>query len=140
VTLAAALTLVACGHDANVTGPQLQIPPQFQTFRIAGTVTAARGTLLEATILYDGLELPAARAVCDAPDGCTRLELEAGPIGATPGHHAIAFRVLRQTPSVVEYLVEGEVRGELGPADPIALGPTRASLEAGQSVTFEIRL
>jgi hypothetical protein len=138
--MAASWALGACGHGVDVTGPDLQIPPQFQTFRITGTLTAARGTLREATILYDGRELPLGRAVCDDAAGCESLELQAGAIGATPGYHAIAFQVLAQSPSVVEYLAEGQVRGELGPADPMTLGPTRASLEAGQSVTFEIQL
>ena len=138
VLLVAALASVGCNNDVNITGPEFPtLTPQWQTFQIVGTMTAEEGWIQEATILYDGIELVGARAVCVDNDGCRQLQLRATSIGATAGRHTIAFQVLRQSRNRIDYSVEGEVLAELGPADHIVLGPVQRTLEAGQSVTFE---
>ncbi len=136
--LAAALTSAACESDVNITGPEFPtLTPQWQSFQISGTLTAAQASCLEATILYDGQELPGARAVCGKARGCKKLHLQAVSIGATPGPHTIAFRVLRQSAPAVEYEAEGLVVAELGEAPPKILGPVHKTLEEGQGVTFD---
>ena len=136
--MAAALSSIGCDNSVDVTAPEFPtLTPQWQTFQIIGTLSAVQGSCLEATILYDGIELPGARTVCAQVGGCAQLELRAGHIVATPGRHTIAFQVLSQSPLLVEYLAAGEVVAELGPADPVPFGPVRTTLEAGQRVTFE---
>lgn len=134
--LAVALTSFACSGEVNVTAPEF---PTFegQGFQVAGTLSADEGSVLEATILFDGREMLGARAFCAKPNGCNELQLDAATFGATSGQHTIAFQVLRQSSSRVKYKVEGEIVPDLDTADNIALGPAQATLEAGESVSFE---
>ena len=143
--LAAVMVLAACDDDIELTAPPNPAPTQSwtssewsETYQISGSLSAVHGSCLEATILFDGQELPSARAVCDAPGGCDRLELSATAYPSTRGHHTIAFQVLRQSPSVVEYLAQGNVFVDLNHYDyDVRLGPTRKTLGAGESVTFD---
>jgi hypothetical protein len=136
--LAVALTSFACSGEVNVTAPEFPtFESQGQGFQVAGTLTADEGSVLEATILFDGREMLGARAFCATPNGCNELHLDAATFGATSGQHTIAFQVLRQSSSQVKYEVEGEIVPDLASADDIALGPKRATLEAGESVAFE---
>ncbi|MGB5891989.1 MAG: hypothetical protein WBH75_18685 [Thermoanaerobaculia bacterium] len=136
--LAAAVTSIGCSGEVNVTTPEFPtFTSQGQGFQIDGTLTADVGSVLEATILFDGREMLGARSICAKPGGCDQLHLQAATFGATSGRHTIAFQVLRQSSSRVEYKVEGEIVPDLDTADNIALGPARATLEAGESVIFE---
>jgi len=136
--LAAALTSFACSGEVNVTAPEFPtFTSEGQGFHVAGTLTAVEGSVREATILFDGREMLGARAFCAKSGGCNELYLDAATFGATSGEHTIAFQVLRQSSSRVKYKVEGEIAPDLDTADNIALGPARATLEAGESVIFE---
>jgi hypothetical protein len=138
------LAAVGCDNDVEFGSltPQWTNPALGErALQIAGSLEARDGSCLEATILYDGKELVDARAVCPGFSECARLELEA--ITRTlDGHHTISFQVLRQSEEVIDYLVEGTV---LVTRDGLSLGgvtmplePTRASLRAGDVVTFDI--
>jgi hypothetical protein len=142
---ALALTLIACGNDVNV-GPTAPIPPDFEpvgerSLHIAGSLEAKRDTCLEATVLFDGKELPGARATCPDGGGCAELELEA-VTPSSSGRHTISFQVLDQSAKAVEYLARGRVLVtrdgiHLGGVN-MNLGPKSATLRPGERVTFEI--
>lgn len=137
---AVAITSLACNGEVNVTAPQFPtFEAQGQGFQVAGTLKAVDGSLQEATILFDGREMLGAREFCANSGGCKQLRLDASTFGATVGQHTIAFQVLRQSSSRVEYEVEGEIVLDLATADPIELGPERATLEAGESVSFQFQ-
>jgi len=142
---AVALTSVAC--DANVnfnpTAPTFSNLPTgagVRSLEISGSLTAAQGSRLEATLLYDGTELSGARTICPDVAGCDRLELT-GSVRSASGHHTISFRLLGGSNEAVEYLAEGKVlmsREGLSMVTTIPLKPARATLRPGESVTFEI--
>ena len=122
----------------NVTAPEFPtFESQGQGFQVAGTLSADNGSVLEATILFDGREMLGGRAFCAKPAGCNQLYLQASTFGATAGQHTIAFQVLHQSSSRVKYKAVGEIEPDLDTADNIALGPAQATLEAGESVSFE---
>ena len=113
-----------------------------RNLQIQGTLGAQYGAIFEATVLYDGLEVPGARSRCPRPAGCDVLELEAS-FGSLNGHHAISFQVLRQSQDVIGYRAEGTVvvsrdKVDLGFVLPIRLGPRDATLESGGAVTFDV--
>jgi hypothetical protein len=142
------LTTLACDNSMNFNPAAPEWPdwsqgvPGTRTLEIQGTLGIEDGAVLEATVLYDGLEVAGARSSCPRPAGCGELELEASVVSAT-GNHTISFLVLRQSREISDYHAEGTVRVSrenvnLGGV-PLRLGPTQASLEAGQAVTFEIQ-
>lgn len=142
---AAALLLVACDNDVHFSPTAPRWPNDSlvgdRSLQISGSLTAEGGSCLEATILYDGVELAGARARCHDPGGCAELEL-AATSRTRAGRHTISFRVLAQSAEVVEYLGRGELlvtrEGlSLGGAR-IHLGPERATLRAGESLDFEV--
>ena len=136
--VAAALLSIACSGEVNVTAPEFPtFTSQGQGFQVSGSLAAVDGSILEATILFDGREMLGARAFCANPGGCNQLYLDAATFGATAGQHTIAFQVLRQSSSRVKYDVEGEIVPDLATVAHIALGPQRATLEAGDSVAFD---
>lgn len=142
---AAALTLVACDNSVNFspTEPRYtDFPPVGErTLQVSGSLTAEAGSCLEATVLYDGVELPGARAICSDPRGCAELEL-AAVTRTGSGRHTISFQVLDQSAEVVEYSVRGEVlvtrEGLALGGVKISLGPTSATLRPGEIVTFDV--
>ncbi len=150
--LTTAITFAACDGSVNVTGPQLPrlpaVPPAppsplptpgvFQYVDVFGTLRAEDGTCLEATVLYDGQEMGFSRVSCPQPGGCTLLELRGGSIALSAGQHTVGFRILNQSPAVVEYLVDATVVIETlkGPIETLDLGSKRVTLHTGQSVTF----
>ena len=112
--LAAAIISIACSGEVNVTAPKFpDYTAQGQGFQVAGTLDAVDGSVLEATILFDGREMLGARAFCANAGGCNQLHLDAATFGATVGQHTIAFQVLRQSSSRVEYAVDGEIVPDL---------------------------
>lgn len=144
--LAVALALAACDNDIEITAPQIPTsnPGVFtssewvQTLHISGTLSAAQGSCLEATILFDGQEIVGARTACFTPDGCATLELRGRAFSVNRGQHTIAFRVLRQSPQVVEYQAAGNVLVELSHLSyDMPLGPAQATLGSGESVIFD---
>jgi hypothetical protein len=144
------LVLVACDNSLNIS-PTVPTFTEIntnigaiRTLEISGTLAAAQGSVIKATILFDGQEIEGARSRCQELDGCGELEL-AGVISAFPGHHTITFKVLRQEAELEDYLASGIVeifRADLNLPEPahLDLPPTPASLHAGEGVGFEIDL
>ena len=146
-----ALVAAGCSNEMNF-GPTAPQEPQFPrtgdaiwTLHIAGSLAATNSSLLRATVLFDGQELDGARIQCEEAKGCAQLEL-GGVVGtAFRGHHPITFQVLRQAAENEDYLATGIV--EVSRVDSpsleslvIQLQPTRATLQAGEGVTFELDL
>lgn len=140
------LTLAAAGcGDVNF-NPAAPSATRFEplgvlrTVEIDATLVTRQGGCLEATILYDGRELPDARRRCEDAEGCTRLEL-AAVARTAQGQHTIALQVLGQHPESVEYVAEARVRasrdGSPGTVR-LALGPARVALRSGETVTFDV--
>jgi hypothetical protein len=150
---AAALAVIACNNDVNFNpaAPTFNLPTDptssdltpgsDRNLGIVGTLRAEQGSCFEATILYDGEELAGARAVCREASGCAKLELTAFAQSST-GHHTISFQVLRQSPRAVDYLAAGSVRvtreNVLLGGVTLPLGPSRARLSSGESVSFDV--
>lgn len=113
-----------------------------RSLEVDGVLRTPDGSLLEATILYDGLEVPGARSRCANPAGCSQLELAATFLSAS-GHHTIAFQVLRQSHEIADYRAEATVRvtreGVSLAGYPMRLGPKVATLAAGEAVSFDIQ-
>jgi len=144
-----ALVVAGCDNEMNIgpTEPQFPVIPSTAdavwTLHISGSLAAANGSLLNATVLFDGQELDGARIQCEEAKGCAQLEL-GGVVGtAFRGHHPITFQVLRQAAENEDYLATGIV--EVSRVDSpsleslvIQLQPTRATLQAGEGVTFDI--
>ena len=150
VLLLLGLALAACDNQVNI-GPT---EPEFSAFTptegglrtlsITGTLVADQGSCVKATILFDGLEINGARSKCQSAQGCTELHL-AGVVSAPAGHHTITFKVLRQSADIEDYLATGAVgiSGlELDFLEPVSieLRPTRAALQAGEGVSFDLNL
>lgn len=141
--LAAALTAAACG-DVNIspTEPDFSFSSDgvgIRSLQIAGSLTAENGTCLEATVLYDGKELPGSNVLCPDAAGCTAMDLAAVTTSAA-GRHTISFKVLNQPLEATVYVAKVTVRVSregLPFVLPISRGPVRATLRAGESVTFE---
>jgi len=145
VLWAAVLILAACDNDVNFSPTAPDWPPVTpvgeRSLQISGSLTAERGSCLEATILFDGVELAGARSVCPNPSGCATQTLSA-VTQSSSGRHTISFQVLDQSAAAVEYLAQGEVlvtRNALGLGGVrIGLGPELATLRPGESVSFEV--
>lgn len=148
-TILLALAVAGCDNEMNFgpTAPQFPpIPPTGDatwSLHISGSLTAANGSLLSATILFDGQEIEGARIQCEEVKGCAQLELE-GVVGTHfRGHHPMIFQVLSQAAESDDYLATGVVevsRVDAPSLDPIViqLEPTRATLQAGEGVTFDV--
>jgi hypothetical protein len=145
--LALALTSAACG-DLNIdwTTPTPAWPSGsaagIRNLHITGTLTAEQGACVEARILFDGTEIPGSTVECADAGGCTRLELT-GVTTSESGRHVISLQVLRQPLETTVYV--GEVKIQLtrdGLPFQVAISPqpTRATLRAGESVTFDLTL
>jgi hypothetical protein len=103
-------------------------------------LTARQGSLIEATVLFDGEELDGGRTLCREESGCAKLELSAN-VYSSSGHHTISFQVTSQSPEVVEYIAEGKVlvtRENMPFVLTIDLEPTRVTLRHGEKATFEV--
>jgi len=144
------LVLVACDNRLNIS-PTVPTFTEFtnnvgviRTLDISGSLAAEQGSCLRATILFDGQEIQGARTRCQEAEGCAELQL-AGVVAAFGGHHTITFKVLRQSQETQGYLAAGAIevsRAGLQLPEPVVLdlSPTRASLQAGEGVTYEIDL
>ena len=148
-TMLLVLVVGGCDNEMNI-GPTAPHVPQFSltgnpvwTLHISGSLEAANGSLLSATVFLDGREVDGARIQCEEVTGCKRLALE-GLVGTSfRGHHPLTFQVLRQTREIDDYLATGTVevsRVEAPSADPVViqLEPIRAALRAGEGVTFDV--
>lgn len=144
------LGLTACDNEFHVGPTEPLFPPivpnqgGLRTLDINGVLIADRGTCLKATILFNGQEISGARAQCASAGGCAELSL-AGYVEAPVGDHTITFKVLRQAAEFEDYLASGHVQIsrpsiDLGNPVSLTLKPTRASLQAGEGVSFEFRL
>ena len=150
---AAALMVVACDNDVNINpvAPAFPLLAEFpdvttagpgRSLEILGSLTAEQGACIEATVLFDDEELAGGRTVCSAASGCAKLELSA-EVRSSSGNHTVSFKILSQSPEPVEYLAEGRVlvhQEGLPFVTTIALEPTRATLRAGESVSFDVGL
>ncbi len=141
---AAALTVVGCDSSVKIspTVPEWPdiTPIGERNLLISGTLVSERGACLEATVLFDGQELADARVSCPDPEGCTELELAAVTPSAS-GHHTISFQLLSQSSESEHYVVTGSVvvtRGLRLGGIVLQLGPTSATLQPGESVTFDL--
>ncbi len=139
LVLAAAIALVACDGDVDITAPPIPVIPPAGTVWVAGTLTSTSegGSCLEARILYDGQVI--GRNSCEkssAGDSCSEIKLQ-GFKEASAGRHTIELQVLRQSPAEVVYRAEVELRS--GPFRPPfqTLGPISQALREGESVTFD---
>jgi hypothetical protein len=148
-TILLALVVAGCDNEMNIgpTAPQLpNFPPTGNatwTLHISGSLAAANGSLLSATVLFDGQEIAGARIQCEKVKGCAQLELEGIVSTAFRGHHPVTFQVLRQAAENEDYLASGIVevsRVDAPSLDPlvIQLEPIQATLQAGEGVTFDI--
>ena len=148
-TILLALVVAGCDNEMNIgpTAPQLpHFPPTGNatwTLHISGSLAAANGSLLSATVLFDGQEIAGARIQCEKVKGCAQLELEGIVSTAFRGHHPVTFQVLRQAAENEDYLATGIVevsRVDAPSLDPlvIQLEPIQATLQAGEGVTFDI--
>lgn len=145
-----AIVVGACDNSVNIspTEPRFQdftpTAGALRTLAISGSLSAAQGSCLKATILFDGQEVDGARSRCQEAAGCTQLRLAA--VVSTPaGHHTITFKVLRQSAKVEEYLASALVevsRSDLQLPEPVVLElePVRANLRSGDGVSFDIDL
>jgi len=144
--IAAAFVAAACDVSTNV-GPVGPLPISgsglgARSLQISGTLVAEQGSTLEATVLYDGLELPGARVTCPDAGGCAALDLVATTESGA-GRHSISFQVLRQSRETIRYRAEATVlvsRQNFSPVATLDLGSRRSTLGAGESVDFEIAL
>ncbi len=139
LVLAAAMVLVACDGDVDITAPPIPVIPPVDSVWVAATLTSTSegGSCLEARILYDGAHI--GRNSCNkssAGDSCAEMELT-GFTERIAGRHTVELQVLRQSPAEVVYRAEVELRNDrFGP--PFQnLGPTSRELREGESVTFE---
>lgn len=144
------LALVSCDNQVNVgpTAPRFSdMSPTvgaLSTLNISGTLISEQGSCLKATILFNGEELDGARSRCHKAKGCAALEL-AGAVSTPAGHHTITFKVLQQSAETDEYLAAGSVaisRVDVQFLEPVVLNleTTRASLQSGEGITYEIAL
>lgn len=139
----AALTMTACDTEvtSSFSGPQWPGGVGERTLHITGSLTSNPGSCLEATVLFDGVELSEAQTVCPDSNGCSTLEL-AAVTSSGSGHHTISFQVLSQTQTEVEYTAQGEVLvtrdGLTFDGVRMGLGPRFATLRSGESVSFDV--
>lgn len=141
----AALAAVGCSGKVSFspTAPEWPIPNPagLRSLHISGSLTAADGSCLAATVLYDGQEIAGARTQCAEPAPCARFELEALTTSES-GHHTVSFQVLQQSQPAIDYMVQGSVlvtRDNISlPGVRMPLRPTRATLRTGEVVTYEI--
>ena len=123
VVAATALTAPACDNRVSVspTAPRWWdgVGPGNvgdRTLLISGNLRVEGGACVEATVLYDGLEIASARTVCPDAQGCADLALDYRVAGAVVVNR--------------EGLSLGGVT--------LPLGAQWARLRAGEAVTFEI--
>lgn len=151
------LAMVLLGSVQSACDNQLNISPTVPTFteittnvgslrnlQISGNLESEQGSIVRATILFNGHEIQGARTRCDLPDGCADLDLQ-GVISSPTGRHTLTFKVLRQSEESSQYLASGSIevtRTGIQLPDPavIDLEPVRASLSAGEGITFEFEL
>ena len=141
----ATLALLGCDNSMsfNPTTPEFPRPTPIgeRSLDISGTLEAEGSACREATILFDGEELPNARVRCARRRGCFELTLAAST-SSSSGRHTISFQVLEQSAPAVKYVAQGNVLvardGIRLPGVNMLLGPKSATLGAGESVSFEV--
>ena len=139
-----AATLLSCGGGSSPTAP-----PAVFSVLIAGGFVTIDGGLLEATILFDGVEVEGARIACPFTAGCATRDLN-GTTTASAGRHTVSFQVIRHTRSRdgqpfdgrIEYTVLGQVVvSRLGsPGQSIGLPERTQRLGPGESVDYTITI
>ncbi len=146
ILVCAALAAAGCSSDVTfspTTPVWTNSVSEIRTLNISGILSAETGACIEATVLFDGQELPGARVLCPDPKGCAKLELEAVAYSPT-GYHTISFQPIRQSKEVVRYVAQGTAlvsRDGLSlPGASLNLGPSRARLRAGETISFPVEL
>ena len=146
VLCAIAFMIAGCDNDVTFspTEPRWSdlTPIGGRTLQISGSLTTADGSCLAATVLFDGREVAGSRSRCPDPTGCASLDLEATTM-STDGRHTVAFKLLRQSSEEADYVASGSVLVtraglSLGGGATLPLGPRRATLRRGESISFEV--
>jgi hypothetical protein len=138
------LALAGCDNEMTFSPVAPSFDPSsalgpLRSVDIIGSLTAEDGSCIEATILYDGRELPGARTVCSKASGCARLDLT-GVVQSTTGRHTLSFQVLRQSSETVDYRAAATIvvsRDGLPMTASLTLEPARSALRAGEALTFD---
>lgn len=138
------LSAVACESSMNFTAPtaptRFSPNPGGRTLQISGTLEVRDGECFEATLLYDGVEIPGARVSCPG-SACGRVQLQ-GSIVSEIGRHSISFKVIRQSAEILDYVVQGSAlvtrAGVNLNGAALPLGPAQAQLAAGGAVSFDV--
>lgn len=139
------LALAGCDNEMSFN----PVAPSFDTSAlgtlrsvdIVGSLTAEDGSCIEATILYDGRELPGARTTCGKASGCARLDLT-GVVQSAVGNHTLSFQVLRQSSEAVDYRAAATIivsRDGFPMTATLKLEPQWAELRAGEALTFDFQ-
>ena len=138
LVLAAALALVACDNDMNITGPDLPGPgPIHNSVWVTGTLTPqSSGGCNEAWLYYDGRRIGIQHELCGlGTTGCRELKVQ-GFKEESPGPHTLEVEVVHQTGEEVRYLVAAEVSDRPNGAPTLRLGPVSRTLREGDRVSF----
>lgn len=138
------LACLACdgGGGGSPTEPRPPSGKRFQ-FTVLAISTFLEGGLLEAAVSVDGREVSRVDWSRGGSACVIACGIAADVQGLTPGTHTIRFTVVRQTRTTVHYTVS--YNGILtDPAtnqrDPVSSQPQQIRLQAGQSVTFTLRV
>ena len=144
--LLAVFTFPACDNEVivspSVTGIDFG-PGSVVGVAIVTSLSTADPVCQEATLFYDGFELPGARTSCSEPSGgCTYLKIE-GIAPLDPGPHTIGIQVLSQKRETARYLIGGEVLVQRSGIPPIMVLPMESrarDLRVGDRVTYEVHI
>ena len=145
--LISCLLVFGCGGNGGTTptGPT-NTPTTGSSLIIAfsGSLGSLDGAPLEATILFDGREVPGARTTCAFASGCSGLVLvPQSTLGVTSGQHTVSFQVVRQgAQGRAAYFAFGGIVVSRGgpPIQSITLVERNASIGAGESISYQITI
>ncbi len=139
------LVCLACNGGGGGSSPTEPRPPSGKRFQftVLAISTFLEGGLLEAAVSVDGREVSRVDWSRGGSACVIACGLAADVQGLAPGTHTIRFTVVRQTRTTVHYTVT--YSGVLtDPAtnqrDPVSSQPQQLRLQAGQSVTFNLRV
>jgi hypothetical protein len=138
------LVCLACGGGGGGSPTE---PPPASGKRIQFTVLAIstflQGGLLEATVSFDGREVSRVDWSRGGSACTVACGIAADVQGLAPGNHTIRFTVVRQTQATVHYTVAYSgilIDPATNQRDPVSSQPQQLRLQAGQSVTFNLRV
>jgi hypothetical protein len=106
------------------------------------------GGVLEATVVFDGEELPNARETCFSELGCTPFDLDA-MLQVQRGRHTVSFQIIRHTRNLrpyagrLRYVVFGTVQATdlaSGEVEAVQLPRREPLLGPGESISYTVTL